>query len=84
VGAEALELSINEAGVAGAGATGTELGFLEVTGNAGNAGAGAVGVEALNLSISEAGVAGTGAVGTAVVDIPAWGFGTWGSGTWGN
>jgi len=68
----------------GTGAVGTELGFLEVTGNAGTAGAGSVGIEATEISLNETGVAGTGAVGNEVVDIPVWGFGTWGSGTWGN
>ena len=79
---ELAEVVASAAG--GTGAVGTELGFLEVTGNGGNAGTGAVGIEATEISLNEAGVAGTGAVGNEVVDIPVWGFGTWGSGTWGN
>ena len=84
INSDDVSLLILETGVAGTGATGVELGFLEVTGNSGNGGTGGVGVEALNLSITETGVAGTGAVGNETIDIPAWGFGTWGSGTWGN
>jgi len=80
-----IELSEVVASAVGAtGGVGTELGFLEVTGNAGTAGAGSVGIEATEISLNETGVAGTGAVGNEVVDIPVWGFGTWGSGTWGN
>ena len=69
VGTETLEMSINEAGVAGTG--GVELRFpvVEVTGVSGGGGAGAVGVEALNLSILESGVAGTGGVGAEVPQV---------------
>jgi len=49
-------------GVAGTGATGTEVLELSID----EAGVGAVGVEALSLSITESGVAGTGAIGTEV------------------
>jgi hypothetical protein len=70
--------------VGGTGAVGTELGFLEVTGNAGSAGAGAVGIESTEISLNEAGVAGTGAVGTEDVNVMGWGNMGWGNDTWGD
>ena len=84
IGAELLELSIDEAGVAGTGAVGVEIPAAFVTGVSGGGGAGAVGVEALSISIDEAGVAGTGAVGAETVELEGWGQSTWGSGTWGD
>ena len=84
IGAELLELSIDEAGVAGTGAVGVEIPAAFVTGVSGGGGAGAVGVEALSISIDEAGVAGTGAVGAETIELEGWGQSTWGSGTWGD
>jgi hypothetical protein len=75
VGTEALEMSIDEAGVAGTGAVG---------GASGSGGTGAVGVEALSLSIDEAGVAGTGAVGAESVEVLGWGQEGWGVAEWGD
>ena len=68
----------------GTGAVGTELGFLEVTGNAGTAGAGSVGIEATEISLNETGVAGTGAVGAEDVNVMGWGNMAWGDDTWGD
>jgi hypothetical protein len=84
IGAELLELSIDEAGVAGTGAVGVEIPAAFVTGVSGGGGAGAVGVEALSISIDEAGVGGTGAVGAETIELQGWGQSTWGSGTWGD
>ena len=83
VGAELLQMSINEAGVGGTGAVGA-ITPTAVKGVAGSGGAGAVGVEALSLSINEAGVAGTGAVGAESIELQGWGQSTWGSGEWGD
>ena len=83
VGAELLEMSINEAGVGGAGAVGT-ISPTGVKGVSGSGGAGAVGVEALSISIDEAGVGGTGAVGAESIELEGWGQSTWGSGEWGD
>jgi len=84
VGAELLEMSINEAGVGGTGAVGVEIPAAFVTGVSGGGGAGAVGVEALSISINEAGVGGTGAVGAESIELEGWGQSTWGSGEWGD
>ena len=99
-GTEALELSIDESGVAGTGAVGTTEQTMEVSGVSGAAGVGAVGVEALSLSITESGVAGTGALGTevpeaSIIESGVAGTGAigsvsvivkpeWGTGAWGS
>ena len=83
-GDELLEMSINEAGVAGTGAIGVEIPAAFAIGVSGGGGAGAVGVEALSISIDEAGVGGTGAVGAETIELEGWGQSTWGSGTWGD
>jgi len=85
-----IEASINETGVAGTGATGTETFESSIT-ETGVAGTGALGAFGetdganLTLSITETGVAGTGAIGTESLDIdnPTWGTGTFGNGSWG-
>jgi len=84
VGTEALELSINEAGVAGTGGVGVEIPVVQVTGVSGGGGSGNVGVEALNLSILESGVAGTGGVGAEVPQVNVIETGVAGTGGVGN
>ena len=83
IGAEALEMSINEAGVAGAGAVGavTPVGIKGVSGSGGTGG---VGVESLSLSIDEAGVAGTGGVGAEALILTIAETGVAGTGAVGN
>ena len=84
IGTETLEMSIDEAGVAGTGGIGVELPAVFVTGVSGGGGTGSVGVEALNLSIDEAGVAGTGAVGTEALELTIAETGVAGTGAVGN
>ena len=79
-----IHTSIDEAGVAGTGAVGTESPGIEVTGVSGAGSSGAVGVEALSISIDEAGVAGTGAVGSESVEVLGWGQEGWGIAEWGD
>ena len=83
IGTETLEMSIDEAGVAGTGAT-ADVSVLGLKGVSGVSGTGAVGVEALNLSIDEAGVAGTGAVGTEALELTIAETGVAGTGAVGN
>ena len=90
VGAESIEIEVNQTGIAGTGAIGTETLESSIT-ETGVAGTGALGVFGetdganLTLSITETGVAGTGAIGTESLDVdnPTWGTGTFGNGSWG-
>jgi|TARA_R110002020_G_scaffold95080_2_gene228316 hypothetical protein len=89
VGAETIEVSITEVGVAGTGAVGTIASFESTITETGVAGTGTIGTygetDGVNISVTETGVAGTGATGTESVDIDDlfWGGGTWGNGSWG-
>ena len=91
VGAEVLEVELNEAGVAG---TGEVEGFgvsgngniqLIVTGISGIGATGAIGEEVSASEAIETGVSGSGAIGNATVQVfaLAWGEDVWGSGSWG-
>ena len=83
IGTETLEMSIDEAGVAGTGAT-ADVSVIGLKGVSGVSGTGAVGVEALSLSIDEAGVAGTGAVGAEALELTIAEAGVAGTGAVGN
>ena len=83
VGAELLEMSINEAGVGGAGAVGT-ISPVGLKGVSGSGGTGGVGIESLSLSIDETGVAGTGGVGAEALILTIAETGVAGDGDVGN
>ena len=84
VGVEALDISIDEAGVGGTGGVGDVFHFLQVN-PTGVGGSSNVGNEEPVGEINQAGVSGDGEVGTAIVEDPfGWGIGPWGLGPWGD
>ena len=83
LGSELLEMSINEVGVAGTGAT-NDVSVIGLIGVSGSGGAGNIGAEALTISLDEAGVAGTGAVGAEALELTIAEAGVGGTGAVGN